>query len=241
MMNTHVRDNLNYLKGDTTDIQIGTTGQKWGLGIAPTRQAHIYGAGQTVAGLTDAGNKGGTLYIQDSGGGGGNGGALVLGSTFGHWAALKALVTDGSGNSAGDLAFATRNSTADTALTERMRITGPGNVGIGTISPQGKLHVVGASGGMISLFAAAVAGSVVTVAVAGTVTRSAFFWLTDHNNTTLTGVGALNGTQVAVGGNTTYANTDTITVAVTAGGAITFQRTVGTNGTHDIRAWVQYE
>jgi hypothetical protein len=46
----------------------------------------------------------------------------------------------------GDLVFATRNVTTDTAPTERMRITSAGNVGIGTSSPATLLHVAKTSG-----------------------------------------------------------------------------------------------
>ena len=52
-----------------------------------------------------------------------------------------------SGNTSGDITFDLGNGTASGALVERMRITHEGNVGIGTITPEGNLHVVGATGG----------------------------------------------------------------------------------------------
>jgi hypothetical protein len=48
-----------------------------------------------------------------------------------------------SGSSNGQLAF---NTTASGTSTERMRIDASGNVGIGTSSPAGRMHTVGASG-----------------------------------------------------------------------------------------------
>jgi hypothetical protein len=41
-------------------------------------------------------------------------------------------------------------------------------------------------------------------------------------------------------GGVTYTNTDTMKVDLTAGGAITVQRTAGTNGTHQINMLVLY-
>ncbi|RYG87336.1 MAG: hypothetical protein EON58_20825, partial [Alphaproteobacteria bacterium] len=115
-----------------------------GIGTAnPIYQAHINGTGQTTAALTDAGNKGGTLYLQDIGGSGGNGGAIMFGDGHGNFAAIKSLLTNGGPNALGDLAFSTRNATGDTALTERMRISAGGSVGIGTATPLTKIHING--------------------------------------------------------------------------------------------------
>jgi hypothetical protein len=52
------------------------------------------------------------------------------------------LAKNGTNNVVGDLAFSTRAVGTDTALTERLRISSAGNVGIGTTSPLGVLHVV---------------------------------------------------------------------------------------------------
>jgi hypothetical protein len=53
------------------------------------------------------------------------------------------VVTSASAYSNGALVFGTRSATTDTAPSERLRITSAGNVGIGTSSPSGKLHVIG--------------------------------------------------------------------------------------------------
>jgi hypothetical protein len=59
-------------------------------------------------------------------------------------AAIYGITTTQSGNTAQDIAFATRSATTDTAPTERMRITSGGNVLIGTTSgAYAKLAVLG--------------------------------------------------------------------------------------------------
>ncbi len=125
-----------------------TTGGNVGIGTSsPTRQMQIVGAGQTTAALTDSGNTGGSLLATDSGNLAGNGGALIFGASAnnGHTAqcAIKSLLTDGTANGLADLAFSTRASSGATALTEQMRITSGGNVGVGTASPVAKLDVNG--------------------------------------------------------------------------------------------------
>ena len=70
------------------------------------------------------------------------------GSTYMAPAMIHAGIgTNASGGAPGFLAFSTAPSGAGT--TERMRIDASGNVGIGTSSPQGALHVVRSSAGGI--------------------------------------------------------------------------------------------
>jgi hypothetical protein len=62
-------------------------------------------------------------------------------------AARIAVPTDGL---TGELSFYTTSSFTSTVPSERMRISGTGNVGIGTAGPAGKLEVVNASGGTVA-------------------------------------------------------------------------------------------
>ncbi|MFA5798892.1 MAG: LamG-like jellyroll fold domain-containing protein [Patescibacteria group bacterium] len=128
----------------------GTTGNI-GIGTAtPIAQTEIYGTGQTVAGLTDAGSRGGMLMLNTNGSAAGDGGALVFGNVQSRaansigFAAIKGYLTSGSANTYGDLTFSTRNDWTDVALTERLRISAAGNVGIGT-TPGYLLDVAGSS------------------------------------------------------------------------------------------------
>jgi hypothetical protein len=114
-----------------------------GIGTSsPSAKLLVYGAGQTTAAISTVSNLGGSAYIQDSGGASGNGGSIILGAQQGAFTAIKALISDGTSNTVGDLAFSTRNTISDATLTERLRITALGNVGIGT-NPSSKLHVYG--------------------------------------------------------------------------------------------------
>lgn len=116
-------------------------------------QLSVYGPGQNTANMTNAGNKAGAILISDANGfTAGYGGALLFGANNGTptanvsaWAAIKALYTAGSGETAaGDLAFSTRNASGDANLTERMRLLANGNFGIGTTNPATRLDVRGA-------------------------------------------------------------------------------------------------
>jgi hypothetical protein len=59
----------------------------------------------------------------------------------GRYAAISGLVTGSSGSQqTGAILFSTKTAVADSTLTERMRITSGGSVGIGNSSPQAPLH-----------------------------------------------------------------------------------------------------
>ncbi|MBN1824401.1 MAG: hypothetical protein JW803_08790, partial [Endomicrobiales bacterium] len=122
------------------------TGSGFGLGTAtPVRQMHIYGAGQEATDLTDSGNTGGTLYIQDSGSASNNGGAIIFGASQGYFAGIKSAMDDGTANTTGDLLFQTRNDTSDTSLTTRMYIKRGGQVGVGGDPGANDFRVMGGS------------------------------------------------------------------------------------------------
>lgn len=122
-------------------VGIGTTN--------PKSRTHIFGLAQTTADITDSGNQFGFLRISDNNANAGSGGGIIFSNIQGDnanaagFAAIKGLLTNGSGNTAGHLAFSTRNAVADTALSERLRIANSGNIGIGTTNPTEKLHVIG--------------------------------------------------------------------------------------------------
>jgi hypothetical protein len=151
--------------GGSERLRIDTSGNV-GIGTSTSvYQTQIYGSGQQTAALTDAGNKGGSLLLNTPTVNAGDGGALLVGaggSGAKPFAAIKGLLTDGGGNTTGSLAFSTRNATGDTALTERMRITSTGNIGIGTTSPSQLLHVAAGT-----ILASNTSGTTATVSIAG--------------------------------------------------------------------------
>lgn len=115
-----------------------------GAQTSPTRQFQVFGAGQaSSSGLLDAGNKGGTIHVLDSGGAPYNGGAIIFGAGQGYFTGIKGLITDGSANTVGDLSIETRNAVSDTGLIPRIYIKSTGNIGIGTTNPTQKLSVNG--------------------------------------------------------------------------------------------------
>jgi len=124
-----------FYKGASGNVGIGTT--------TGTYQLQVTGTGQETAALTDAGNKGGSIYLQATAVAAGTGGAVLFGSTFGSqtpFAAIKGFVENGGTNTTGSLRFSTRNAVADTALTERAKftiggdflLTSTGGLGYGT-------------------------------------------------------------------------------------------------------------
>ena len=108
-----------------------------GIGIGTTTpiksKVHLSGAGQTAA-LTDAGSVGDILRLSSSGFLVGSGGSIAFSNVQGDtassvgFAAIKSYLRDGSNNGSGHISFQTRNSPADTSLTERLRITSDGSI-----------------------------------------------------------------------------------------------------------------
>jgi hypothetical protein len=229
-MNSHLSDNLRYLKGSdgptTLDDRLnlpltsGTNGKGLRFGDSTNQYANLQG-----------------LDLSSN--------SFIFFSTNRYydgtnWQQLNTRAAGLLQITQDALTYATFPAASSTPTT-RLTIDNSGNVGIGASSPQGKLHAVGAGGGFLFLSANAVDGTLQTLAVAGTVAQSAAFWLYDRNNTSPFGFVQISGNMLSLGQTFPITNTDTVTVAVTAGGAITVQRTAGTNGTHQVNMLVLYK
>ena len=127
---------------------------KLGIGTnAPASLLHLQSTTSTLSITsttttgTTLGNKGNRVLLLSDSSTVGNGGEIVWASTDAdtdRWAAISGHITGNSVNgSAGDITFATKTAVADTALSERVRITAAGNVGIGNTNPTQKLDVSG--------------------------------------------------------------------------------------------------
>lgn len=112
-----------------------------------------------------------------------------------------------------------------------------GNLGIGTTSPQGKLHVFDTLGGALHWKYDGLDGTSRTILPAGSVNYYATFLFVSRDS----GGNVSGGLQV-VGNNSSQAfgATTVLTVSVSAAGAMTIARTSGTN-TAKVQLWVLYE
>ena len=219
-LNSHVADNLRYLKGLDGAVAIQNA-------LAATAGA----ASQDIL-----------LALS---GAAGNYAGIAVGRTAGE----GRLVVPGAanqffvGSAAGDVVI----QQADPTKKILIGATGPvlnvvgANVGIGTLGPAGPLHAVGAGGNVLFLSANAVDGTLQTLAPAGTVTQGSLFIVFDRNNTSPFACYTTTFTQL-INFTTPYVTaTDTLQIVTTAGGAITVQRTVGTNGTHQVNLLVLFK
>jgi hypothetical protein len=142
--------------GDSSDDTHQFTGSLYVTGSvnvgASFGNSQLYVGGlsaQTSSALLDSGTRNGLITILSAGGTAGNGGGIVLGSNtqgndtgFGQ-IALKAILISGAGQGTSDFVISTRNATSDTALTERLRLTSAGLLGINKNSPNTTLDVNG--------------------------------------------------------------------------------------------------
>lgn len=105
-----------------------TSEGRFGLGENPTHHLTVAGAGQAANAPTDGGAKGGMIYARDTGGSAGSGGVLAVGTAIGKpIGAIKASLTNGNGNTIGDLMVSTRDSITDAVLSPRWIFTFDGH------------------------------------------------------------------------------------------------------------------
>jgi hypothetical protein len=115
---------------------------KLGIGTtSPANALHVVGNDEETSAINTATAT--SLEVAGNGTGTNSGGTILFSAASGSWkfAAIKALVQNGTSNTAGDLAFSTRPVNSDSTLTEAMRIRYNGNVGIGTTTPNAKLQI----------------------------------------------------------------------------------------------------
>lgn len=224
---------------------IGTT--------TPTHQIQAYGAGQSVAALTDAGATGGSFYARDTGASSGNGGAYYVGEAHGWWAAIKGMLTNGTGP-LGDLVFALRKLTTDTALTEVLRLTAAGLVGVNNASPSKTLDVTGTlgvsgqaivgaagSGGVASYSATINSGTAQTILAAAAVNNSVQYMWAVKQSTGGGNNGQSGGLCGGGGGHNTdlynAGGTNVLQLQCGSDGSIKVQRTAGSL-TYIVSLWI---
>lgn len=208
-LNTHIRDNLDYLKGNAGAVDIVNT-----FNLKPAAANPEFGmylpASSSVAQYVMYDQTG--TYRAIAGFGGSTYATAALQNSF-------FFLTNGA---SGDVVFMPNGTE-----TARFKVGG-------------QMKLAGVGGGMLFLSANAVDGTLQTPAIAGTVTQSAAFWIYDRNNTG-GGFVQASGNMLALSQTFNLINTDTVTVTLTAGGAITVQRTAGTNGTHQVNMMVLYK
>ena len=130
-----------FVDASANSVGIGTT--------SPANSLHVVGDDQETSSINTA--LATSLEVAGNGLSASSGGTILFSAHSGLWkfAAIKALVSSGSNNSAGHLAFCTRQLSTDSTLTEAMRINNDGNVGIGTTSPSAPLTVTSTTGGVL--------------------------------------------------------------------------------------------
>jgi hypothetical protein len=116
--------------------QMVRSGSNFNVGIGavgPTYQFNVLGTGQASAAIFDlastSATNGATIYLGDQGSAGGNGGCIMFGAfptptaAGKHFASIKGYITDASNNTAGELRFNTKDTSADTGSTQCLRLT----------------------------------------------------------------------------------------------------------------------
>ena len=121
---------------------------KVGIGSDPSMgMLNIKTTGEFTTAYTNANGTGISMYSTDSAGAGKWGSAITWGALGGvnsHQAAIASVQTGSDANQVGLSMFTHNSTTGSAAMTEAIRISHNGNVGIGELSPDNLLHITSA-------------------------------------------------------------------------------------------------
>ena len=113
-----------------------------GVGAAPSQRLSVFSG--TSAGINNV------MILKGGGSSAGNGAGLILSpdsaNTYANWYGARLATAFGGASWGCDLIFSTNNNSADSNLTEAMRLTSAGRLGLGSSSPAGLLHLGNGSG-----------------------------------------------------------------------------------------------
>jgi len=156
--------NFNYGAAHTTALTINSTGN---VGIAENSPSSKLSIGSTVS-STISNNVG--LLIGNVGAAASVGNVIQLGFHYNPAgttpaSVIGAILTQTTGYTKSDIFFATRNVNTDTAATEQMRLTGSGNLLIGTTTDAGYKLDVNGTGRFIQGVIASVGAAISSIQV----------------------------------------------------------------------------
>ena len=132
--------------GYTEGITVDSAG-KVGIGGGATQGLQVGGNNHASTGNWNDGTYEGNILVKDTGGSPGNGGGIMFGASQGsHFCGIKGAITNGGGNTVGNMYFYNRVSTSHSYMTPAMTILPSLNVGIRTTNPHHPLSVFGQGG-----------------------------------------------------------------------------------------------
>lgn len=237
-LNTYLRDNLKYLKG-----QAGAVSLEDNLGVVdatPTSDWVPTNQYMTIATAASPGSA--SVALKGARSGSDSAFAVLYGINLSATGSDKtggavSFNRDGAANSA-NISFLTRNAGA---IAEGMRIDKAGNLGVGITAPQGKLHAFDTESGIFLWRTATVVGSTVAVLAAGSVVAglAGFYIVYDGSNRSSGSIPNIAATGTLAVTHTLHTGTGTYVLHLNANGSVDVQRTSG-SGTGQISLWLLY-
>jgi hypothetical protein len=220
-MNTHVRDNLAYLKGGAGTVAFDDSITVTDTGVPQLSLLHSSGVYPSYHSISAPGAAAWDINRHPATG------------TFTDTGKAHASITlDGSGTT-GFIQFRTANA-VNTFGTERMRVIGSGHLGIGVTVPQGRIHAYDTESGFLFMRSVTSGNTIVVVVPdgAGDVVNGMDFAAVAISSTGSPVYQRTTGSLAPSASSTIWTDaSNTLTLRVTAAGQVEVQRTVGSTAT----------